>query len=76
MLSQDRMFRLKARFSFNTMTPRLYLVAPIKLLAMALIPFSLVLPVFSFPLTPDPLHSLFYDSHPPASIRIAHLKAC
>ena len=26
-------------------------------------------------LTPDPLHSLFYDSHPPAAIRIAHLKA-
>ena len=25
-------------------------------------------------LTPDPLHSLFYDSHPPASLRIAHLK--
>lgn len=24
-------------------------------------------------LTPDPLHSLFYDSHPPASIRLAHL---
>ncbi len=24
-------------------------------------------------LTPDPLHSTFYDSHPPASIRIAHL---
>lgn len=24
-------------------------------------------------LTPDPLHSLFYDSHPPASIRIKHL---
>lgn len=87
--------------------------------AMALILFSLVLPVFSFPLsplfsslsrrhefeadayaaqqasrddlitalvklyrdnaatlTPDPLHSLFYDSHPPASIRIAHLKTC
>ncbi len=87
--------------------------------AMALILFSLVLPVFSFPfsplfswlsrrhefeadayaaaqagrddlitalvklyrdnaatLTPDPLHSLFYDSHPPASVRIAHLKAC
>lgn len=87
--------------------------------AMALILFSLVLPVFSFPfsplfswlsrrhefeadayaaqqasrddlitalvklyrdnaatLTPDPLHSLFYDSHPPASIRIAHLRAC
>lgn len=26
-------------------------------------------------LTPDPLHSAMYDSHPPASIRIAHLKA-
>jgi len=25
-------------------------------------------------LTPDPLHSMFYDSHPPASLRIAHLK--
>lgn len=25
-------------------------------------------------LTPDPLHSAVYDSHPPASIRIAHLK--
>jgi STE24 endopeptidase len=25
-------------------------------------------------LTPDPLHSAFYDSHPPASIRIAHLQ--
>ena len=25
-------------------------------------------------LTPDPLHSLFHDSHPPASARIAHLK--
>ena len=24
-------------------------------------------------LTPDPLHSLYYDSHPPASLRIAHL---
>lgn len=24
-------------------------------------------------LTPDPLHSTFYDSHPPASIRINHL---
>ena len=24
-------------------------------------------------LTPDPLHSLFYDSHPPAAQRIAHL---
>ncbi|NOT14114.1 MAG: M48 family metallopeptidase [Methylotenera sp.] len=26
-------------------------------------------------LTPDPLHSAFYDSHPPASIRIAKLNA-
>ena len=26
-------------------------------------------------LTPDPLHSAFYDSHPPASVRIAHLNA-
>ena len=26
-------------------------------------------------LTPDPLHSAVYDSHPPAAIRIAHLKA-
>lgn len=26
-------------------------------------------------LTPDPLHSLFYDSHPPASLRVAHLRA-
>ena len=26
-------------------------------------------------LTPDPLHSLFYDSHPPAAVRIAHLQA-
>ncbi|MFN9807172.1 MAG: M48 family metallopeptidase, partial [Betaproteobacteria bacterium] len=26
-------------------------------------------------LTPDPLHSAFYDSHPPASIRIARLRA-
>ncbi|NSL57020.1 M48 family metallopeptidase [Uliginosibacterium aquaticum] len=26
-------------------------------------------------LTPDPLHSLFYDSHPPATIRIGRLKA-
>lgn len=25
-------------------------------------------------LTPDPLHSTFYDSHPPASIRVAHLQ--
>ena len=84
--------------------------------AMALILFTLVLPLFTFPLapllsylsrrheyqaddyaarqaratdlisalvklyrdnaatlTPDPLHSLYYDSHPPASLRIAHL---
>lgn len=27
-------------------------------------------------LTPDPLHSLFHDSHPPAGERIAHLQAC
>jgi len=26
-------------------------------------------------LTPDPLHSLFYDSHPPASIRIGRLQS-
>jgi len=26
-------------------------------------------------LTPDPLYSTFYDSHPPASVRIAHLNA-
>ncbi len=26
-------------------------------------------------LTPDPLHSLFYDSHPPAALRIAHLQS-
>jgi STE24 endopeptidase len=26
-------------------------------------------------LTPDPLHSLFYDSHPPASLRIGRLRA-
>ena len=25
-------------------------------------------------LTPDPLHSMFYDSHPPATIRINHLE--
>lgn len=25
-------------------------------------------------LTPDPLHSVFYDSHPPASQRVAHLR--
>lgn len=85
--------------------------------AVALILFSLVLPIFLFPLTPltsmwsrrhefeadayasqqaqagdlvsalvklykenaatltpDPLHSLFYDSHPPAAIRIARLQ--
>ena len=85
--------------------------------AMALLLFSLVLPVFAFPfspltsitsrkhefeadafaashsdardlvsalvkmyednastLTPDPIHSAFYDSHPPASVRIRHLR--
>jgi len=26
-------------------------------------------------LTPDPLHSVFYDSHPPAAVRIARLEA-
>lgn len=26
-------------------------------------------------LTPDPLYSKFYDSHPPAAVRIAHLQA-
>lgn len=26
-------------------------------------------------LTPDPLHSIFYDSHPPAPVRIAHLQS-
>jgi STE24 endopeptidase len=26
-------------------------------------------------LTPDPLHSAFYDSHPPAALRIARLRA-
>jgi STE24 endopeptidase len=26
-------------------------------------------------LTPDPLYSAFYDSHPPALVRIAHLSA-
>jgi STE24 endopeptidase len=25
-------------------------------------------------LTPDPLHSAFYDSHPPAALRIARLQ--
>jgi len=87
--------------------------------AMGLVLFSLILPVFAFPLgpllswlsrrhefeadayaarqtnaadlvaalvklyrdnaatlTPDPLYSLFHDSHPPAGARIAHLKAC
>lgn len=86
--------------------------------AMALLLFSLALPVFAFPfnpllsalsrrheyeadayaarqtraadlvtalvklyrdnastLTPDPLHSTFYDSHPPAALRIARLQA-
>ena len=27
-------------------------------------------------LTPDPLHSAFYDSHPPAAVRIAHIASC
>lgn len=26
-------------------------------------------------LTPDPMHSIFYDSHPPAPLRISHLQA-
>ena len=26
-------------------------------------------------LTPDPLHSAFYDSHPPASVRISRLQS-
>jgi STE24 endopeptidase len=26
-------------------------------------------------LTPDPIHSIFYDSHPPAPVRVAHLQA-
>jgi STE24 endopeptidase len=26
-------------------------------------------------LTPDPVHSAFYDSHPPAALRIARLKS-
>ena len=26
-------------------------------------------------LTPDPLHSLFHDSHPPAAARLARLQA-
>ena len=26
-------------------------------------------------LTPDPVHSAFYDSHPPAAARIAHIEA-
>jgi len=25
-------------------------------------------------LTPDPIHSAYYDSHPPAPVRIAHLQ--
>ena len=91
---------------------------PAQSTALALILFSLVIPVFTFPLkplssylsrrnefeadayaaehaaaddlvralvklyednastlTPDPLHSLFYDSHPPAAQRIARLQA-
>jgi STE24 endopeptidase len=91
---------------------------PAKSTALALILFFLVIPVFTFPLspltsqlsrrhefeadayaaehtaaadlsralvklyednaatlTPDPLHSLFYDSHPPAALRIARLQA-
>ena len=91
---------------------------PAQSTALALILFSLVIPVFTFPLkplssylsrrsefeadayaaehaaaddlvralvklyednastlTPDPLHSLFYDSHPPAAVRIARLQA-
>jgi STE24 endopeptidase len=90
---------------------------PAKSTALALILFFLVIPVFTFPLspltsqlsrrhefeadayaaehtaaadlsralvklyednaatlTPDPLHSLFYDSHPPAALRIARLQ--
>jgi STE24 endopeptidase len=86
--------------------------------AMALLLFTLVLPVFTFPfsplssftsrkhefeadafaakhsdardlvsalvkmyednastLTPDPIHSAFYDSHPPAWVRVQHLQA-
>ena len=27
-------------------------------------------------LTPDPLYSTFYDSHPPAMVRISHLQTC
>jgi STE24 endopeptidase len=26
-------------------------------------------------LTPDPVYSAFYDSHPPAAVRIRHLMA-
>ena len=91
---------------------------PAQSMALALILFFLVIPVFTFPLkpltsylsrrnefeadayatenaaagdlvralvklyednaatlTPDPLHSLFYDSHPPAAVRIARLQA-
>jgi STE24 endopeptidase len=86
--------------------------------AMALLLFTLILPVFTFPfsplssftsrkhefeadafaarhsdardlvsalvkmyednastLTPDPIHSAFYDSHPPAWVRVQHLQA-
>ena len=25
-------------------------------------------------LTPDPIHSAWYDSHPPAPVRLAHLR--
>jgi len=35
-------------------------------------------PVFGDPFArtrPDPLHSVFYDSHPSATIRIARLKS-
>ncbi len=87
--------------------------------AVALVLFSLVIPVFAFPLapvtsalsrrhefeadayaaghtraadlisalvklyrenaatlTPDPVYSTFYDSHPPAAVRIARLRTC
>ena len=30
--------------------------------------------VLASTLTPDPLHSAFYDSHPPASVRIRQLR--
>ena len=26
-------------------------------------------------LTPDPIHSAFYDSHPPAALRVARLQS-